>query len=200
MQSVKTRMICLLLTVLYICLWSNLSLFATSEILNTLRNLYTCVQYGILCPKNNLNIRIKTEPVTVGADPTVQCKCMSGFCTVLVSVLVRITLPLLFRLSLVRFFFAKIQIYLGQCAEEDSSWGYWHEHHVQRAGVSHVTNREEIYILRDASGQVTTFPSASLLRAYYSQSSQASFVAYEATPSFCTFKKQKLHTLSGTSS
>ena len=109
MQSVKTRMICLLLTVLYICLWSNLSLFATSGILNTLRNLYTCVQYGILCPINNLNIRIKTEPVTVGADPTVQCKCMSGFCTVLVSVLVRITLPLLFRLSLVRFFLRRFR-------------------------------------------------------------------------------------------
>ena len=196
MQSVKTRMICLLLTVLYICLWSNLSLFATSEILNTLRNLYTCVQYGILCPKNNLNIRIKTEPVTVGADPTVQCKCMSGFCTVLVSVLVRITLPLLFRLSLVRFFLRRFR-FIWVSAQKKIP----HEATDMNTMFSGpVTNREEIYILRDASGQVTTFPSASLLRAYYSQSSQASFVAYEATPSFCTFKKQKLHTLSGTSS
>ena len=36
-------------------------------------------QVNIFCPKNNLNISIKTEPVTAGAD-TVQ-RYMSGFCT-----------------------------------------------------------------------------------------------------------------------
>ena len=39
------------------------------------------LQNTLQCPKNNMNLRIQTEPVTIGADATVPVYCMPDFWT-----------------------------------------------------------------------------------------------------------------------